>query len=79
MYHPIAIVLAVQLARWTGLTNNAFIYPVSVMFAIALAGLSYKYIESFFLKMKLNYSTVRSGDDLPSDQKEPTQLKKAIS
>jgi peptidoglycan/LPS O-acetylase OafA/YrhL len=78
MYHPIAIVLAVHLAKWTGLINNAFIYPASIMLAIVLAGLSYKYMESFFLKLKLNYSTVRSGDDIPSDQKEPIQLKKAI-
>lgn len=78
MYHPIAIVLGVHLAKWTGLLNNAFIYPVSILFAILLAGLSYKYFEAFFLKLKLNYSTIRSGDDLPSDHKEPVQIKKAI-
>ena len=78
MYHPIAIVLAVHLAKWTGLINNVFIYPVSIMFAIALAGISYKYFESFFLKLKLNYSTVRSGDAIPPDQTESVQLEKAV-
>jgi peptidoglycan/LPS O-acetylase OafA/YrhL len=78
MYHPIAIVLGVHLAKWTGLLNNAFIYPVSILFAILLAGLSYKYFEAFFLRRKVNYSTVRSGDDIASDHKETVQLKKAI-
>lgn len=79
MYHPIAIVLAVHLAKWTGLLNNAFIYPASILMAILLAGLSYKYLESFFLRRKVNYSTVRSGDDIPPDPKESTELKKATS
>jgi peptidoglycan/LPS O-acetylase OafA/YrhL len=78
MYHPIAIVSAVYLAKSMGLAGNAFIYPVSLMLTIALAGLSYKYVESFFLQRKLNYSTIRSGDDLRSDQREPVQLEKAI-
>ena len=78
MYHPIAIVLAVQLALRSGLTSNIFIYPVSILLAIALAGFSYKYVESFFLKRKLHYSTVRSGDDISVDSKKPVQLNKAI-
>lgn len=79
MYHPIAIVLGVQLAKWTGLLNNAFIYPVSIVLAVLLAGLSYKYFEAFFLKLKLNYSTIRTGDDIPSAPKESIELKEAVS
>lgn len=77
MYHPLAIVLAVRLATWTGLLNNAFIHPASILAAILLAGLSYKYFESFFLRRKVNYSTVRSGDDIPPDPKESMELKKS--
>lgn len=79
MYHPIAIVLAITLGTWIGLTNNFFIYTASFIIIVMIASLSYKYFESFFLNLKLNYSTVRSGDDISSDPKEPGQLKKAIS
>lgn len=78
MYHPIAIVLTIALATWTGLTNNLFLYVSSIILTVAIASLSYKYFESFFLNLKLNYSTVRSGDDVSSDPKEPKRLKRAI-
>jgi peptidoglycan/LPS O-acetylase OafA/YrhL len=77
MYHPIAIVLTMLLAKWTGLINDPFIYSVSLILTVSIASLSYKYFESFFLKLKLNYSTVRSGDDVRPESKEAVQLKKA--
>lgn len=79
MYHPIAIVLTIALAFWTGLTNNLFIYTLSLLLTVAIAGLSYRYLESFFLNLKMNYSTVRSGDHPKSDLKESRELKQAIS
>lgn len=78
MYHPIAIVMAVQLALWIGLTRDVFIYPVSVILTVLLAGLSYKYFESSFLRFKLNYSTIRSGDDVLPEPKETVHLKKRV-
>ena len=69
MYHPIGIVLGVNLAMLIGFTTNLVIYPLSVGFAVLIAGLSYKYFESFFLKFKLNFSSIRSGDDLPPIEK----------
>lgn len=62
IYHPIGIVLAINLAMRAGWTTDYFIYPLSLLLAIGLAGLSYQYFESFFLKFKTNYSTVKSGD-----------------
>lgn len=78
MYHPIAIVLTVHLAMWTRLTNNIFIYPMSVIFSVLLAGLSYKYFESYFLRFKLQYSTIHSGDEPLPEPKETVQLKKTV-
>ena len=78
MYHPIAIVLTVNLAIWMGLTNNIFIYPLSVILSVLIAGLSYKYFESYFLRFKLNYSAIRSGDDVLPEPKETVQLKKRV-
>lgn len=78
MYHPVAIVLIMLAAKWTGLVTDIFIYPASILLTIVLAGLSYRYFESIFLKLKLNYSTVRSGDDLSPETKESVQFKKAV-
>ena len=74
MYHPIAIVLTVHLAQWMGLQNDLFIYSSSLILTVALAGLSYKYFESFFLRLKINFSSLRTGDDALPKSKDGTQL-----
>jgi len=62
MYHPIGIVLALAISTSIGLTTNWLIYPLSFTLTIIMAGLSYKYFESFFLKLKDKFSIVLSGN-----------------
>ena len=62
MYHPIAIVAALQTTRWLGTPADILIYPLSLALTVALAGFSYKYFESYFLNFKTNYSTISSGE-----------------
>jgi peptidoglycan/LPS O-acetylase OafA/YrhL len=62
MYHPIGIVLALAISISIGLTTNWFMYPLSFTLTIIIAGLSYKYFESFFLKFKDKFSIVLSGN-----------------
>ncbi len=61
MYHSIAIVLAIVICNSVGITSNWILYPLSFIFTIIFAGLSYKYFESFFLKFKYKFSVVLSG------------------
>ncbi len=61
MYHPIGIVLAIVISISISCQTNWFIYPLSLMITVLLAGLSYKYFESFFLKFKDKFSIVSSG------------------
>ena len=61
MYHSIAIVLAIVICNSAGITSNWILYPLSFIFTIIFAGLSYKYFESFFLKFKNKFSVVLSG------------------
>ena len=63
MYHPIGIVLSLAIAMSINLTTNWFIYPFSFLITIMLAGLSYKYFESFFLKFKTKFSNIISGNE----------------
>lgn len=61
MYHPIGIALALYLCRSLNVLTNWLIYPLSVIVTILLAGLSYKYFESFFLRFKDKFSNIISG------------------
>jgi peptidoglycan/LPS O-acetylase OafA/YrhL len=66
MYHPIAIVLALQTSIWLGAPIDVLLYPLALALTILLAGISYKYIESYFLNFKTNYTSVISGDEIQS-------------
>jgi peptidoglycan/LPS O-acetylase OafA/YrhL len=61
MYHPIAIMIALSIAAAINFTSGWLIYPASIALTIALAGMSYKYYESFFLKFKNKFSNILSG------------------
>ena len=39
-----------------------FFYPLSLFLTITIAGLSYKYFESYFLKKKKRFSSILSGN-----------------
>ncbi len=65
MYHPIAIVLALQTTIWLGSPSDAFLYPLTLALTVLLAGVSYKYYESYFLNFKTNYTSIKSGDVSP--------------
>jgi peptidoglycan/LPS O-acetylase OafA/YrhL len=62
MYHPIAIVLALQTSLWLASPMDALLYPLSLALTILLAGLSYQHFESYFLNFKTKYANVKSGD-----------------
>jgi peptidoglycan/LPS O-acetylase OafA/YrhL len=61
MYHAIGIVLAIAISTSISSATNWLIYPLSFVLTIIIAGLSFKYFESFFLKFKDKYSIVLSG------------------
>ncbi|MBX2985069.1 MAG: acyltransferase [Bacteroidia bacterium] len=61
MYHPIGIILALYICSFINL-SNWLIYPFSIILTILMAGLSYQYFESFFLRYKEKFSIVMSGN-----------------
>jgi len=62
IYHPIAIVAALHATRRLGTDSNIIIYALSLLLTVLLAGLSYKYFESYFLNFKPNFTSIASGD-----------------
>jgi len=63
MYHPIGIVLALAISIYINCTTNWIIYPLSFLLTIIIAGLSYKFFESFFLNFKNKFSNIISGNE----------------
>jgi len=62
MFHPIAIVLALEAGIYFGINHNVFFYLASLTLTILIASLSYNLFEKKFLKRKLKYSAVISGE-----------------
>lgn len=62
MYHPIGIILTLYITQSLDIHTNWLIYPLSLIFTIIMAGLSYKYLESYFLKFKIRFSNILSGN-----------------
>ena len=63
MYHPICIVIVMNIALAFKQTSDWALYPLTLLAVILVAGASYKYFESYFLKFKQKFSTILSGEN----------------
>lgn len=62
MYHSIFIVLSLKFLQAYHLYNNLLLYVFSFALTILVSWLSYEYFEKFFIKMKMKYTSIVSGD-----------------
>lgn len=63
MYHPIAIVLSIYIAKSINFTSNWLLYPLTLIIVVLLSAISYKYYESIFLKFKTKFTKILSGNN----------------
>lgn len=63
MYHQIAIVITIKVLYNFGFNNMLINYIAGALLSIVIATLSYELIESKFIKRKLKYSKIVSGDN----------------
>jgi peptidoglycan/LPS O-acetylase OafA/YrhL len=63
MFHPIAIVLSIKLIQILGFQTNYILYPLVFILIIILSTLSYEFFEKIFIKKKIKYSDIISGDN----------------
>ena len=67
MYHLIVIFIVIKSMSFIGITNpsswkyNVVLYLFSIGITLFVSHLSYKYLESIFLKKKVRYTSVQSG------------------
>lgn len=55
LWHMISITITIKICMALGIVSNWIIYPVATILSVGLAGLSYQYYESYFLKIKSKF------------------------
>lgn len=63
MFHPIVIMFSIKLCQILDFQSNYILYPLVFLLIISLSSLSYKYFEKFFIRKKIKYSNIISGDN----------------
>lgn len=68
MYHPLAIVIAIVLVKATvdsplHTNSNLLIYFASILITTCFSAASYELLEKFFIKKKVSFSRVISGEN----------------
>ena len=63
MYHPIAIVIAIKVLTSWRISNPFIQHLCSLIITIIIAGLSYRFYESYFINKKVKFSKIVSGDN----------------
>lgn len=63
MFHPIAIVFTIRLMEKLHLASDLIFYPLVLAVVILMASLSYEFFEKRFIRMKVSYSKLISGDN----------------
>lgn len=64
MFHPVAIICAIKICLLLHVTANWLLYVVILGLTVILAVASYHFFELYFIKKKLKYSSVVSGDNV---------------
>jgi peptidoglycan/LPS O-acetylase OafA/YrhL len=74
MYHCIAIMIVITSLRHFDISGNLQIYTGTVLLTVALAAVSYRYFEERFIRLKLKFSAIISGDNAkePDDRSQDT-------
>lgn len=69
MYHILMIAIAIKTLQYFGLYNTWSAYGLSFGLTIGVSVLSYEFYEKKFIKAKVRYSTVVSGDNVKDKEK----------
>lgn len=67
MFHVLGIVIALKVLGIFRVSNFAFQYGLSIFLTVLLAGLSYNYLEKYFIFKKAKFAKVISGDNAVPD------------
>lgn len=76
MYHNIVLAACLKFLIHEGITlktvwGNVLYYAVAITMTVIIASLSYEYFEKWFIKTKIKYSKIVSGDNAITEEPEP--------
>lgn len=63
MYHCISIMIVISVLKYFSIAGNISIYLGTIALTLGLSSLSYHFFEERFIKMKVRFSKVVSGDN----------------
>ncbi len=63
MVHPLAIACAIKFCIILKITSNWILYPSAFIMALVFAAFSWHFYEQYFIKKKIKYSTIITGDN----------------
>ncbi len=64
MYHVIAIAISLKLLSYISITNWIIQYALSIGLSVLISTISYNYLESYFIRKKLRFSKIISGENV---------------
>jgi peptidoglycan/LPS O-acetylase OafA/YrhL len=68
IYHPLAIVITIKCLNILGFNIFILQHVISLLIAILMAGISYRFYESYFIRKKIKFSKILSGDNAKSNR-----------
>jgi peptidoglycan/LPS O-acetylase OafA/YrhL len=64
MYHPFAVFVCLKVLMAAGLNNTLLQHLISISIAVVTSAVSYELFERYFIRRKLKFSKVVSGDNV---------------
>jgi len=68
MYHVLCIMIVLKALLWMGTENIILQYTFSTGLTIVISGISYAWYEKYFIKKKVKFSKIVSGDNAEKGQ-----------
>jgi peptidoglycan/LPS O-acetylase OafA/YrhL len=72
MYHVLAIMLSLKLLLAMGIHSNVVLYLTSTLVVVFIASFSYELVEKRFIRLKIRYSEIVTGDNVEAAVPLPT-------
>lgn len=67
MFHAVACVFCIRLLERMQLLNDGLLYPLVIVLTVGMAGISYTYFEERFIRLKVKYAKIISGNEAKED------------
>lgn len=68
MYHCLAVMIVITVLKYFSIATNLTIYLSTIALTLGFASISYTYFEERFIKMKVRFSKIVSGDNAKEEE-----------